>query len=177
MSSSEWQERRRKPMGGAWGRRRHMEKKRLNHLTWVTQWAWSPTGGLMATSAGWAVAVCWVLIGQSGLSSCQEVILKGVGEGGLRLGLNQWRWGVERLVQKTYTCAHKHTVTKIDVAVGHWAEPSPLTGCLNISIVIEWAVLFSVPHRQSMSLHSTRLQYSVKWACTVSTLLSFTPYC
>ncbi len=33
----------------------------------------------MATSAGWALAVRLVSIGQSGLSFCQEVRLKGLG--------------------------------------------------------------------------------------------------
>lgn len=36
-----------------------MEEKmtRVSHLTGATQWARSPAGGLMATSAGWALAV------------------------------------------------------------------------------------------------------------------------
>lgn len=61
--------------GGAWRER----MTRVSHLTGATQWGRSPAGGLMA---GWALAVCGVLIGQSGLSSCQEVRLKGGGVGG-----------------------------------------------------------------------------------------------
>lgn len=56
---------------------------RVSHLTGATQWAKSPVGALMATSTGWALAVSGVSIGQSGLSFCQEVRLKG--GGGVRL--------------------------------------------------------------------------------------------
>ncbi len=50
-----------------------------SHLTGATHWGWSPAGGLMVTSADLALAVRGVSIGQSGLSFCQEVRLRGEG--------------------------------------------------------------------------------------------------
>lgn len=47
--------------------------KRLGFLSHWDSWAASPAGGLMATSASQAKAVCCVSIGQRGLSFCQDV--------------------------------------------------------------------------------------------------------
>lgn len=80
----------------------------------------------------------------------------------VRSRLRQWRrWGVEWLFWKhthTHELTNTFTVIQIDVAVGREAEPSPLTGCLNIIFATEWAVLLSMLQKQAADLQSMKLQ-------------------
>lgn len=57
--------------------------------------------------------------------------------------------------QHTHMHIQTHSLSQIDVAVGQRAEPSPLTGCLNSTILIESTVLFYMPQKQGVASSHT----------------------
>lgn len=124
LSSSESRGWRKEPWGGGWGSSGCVEGEKWQgfHEGGITQWAGSPAGGGIdgyLNRPGPKTARLALQWARSGLSFCQEVICGGgggeeEGEGGEEL--SDWLDNA-----KTHMHIQTHSLSQIDVAVGHWA--------------------------------------------------------